>query len=258
MVHWPETMVTYDTVSKALYSCDAFGSFGALDGGLFDDQIDLEDYRGETYRYYSNIVGKYSTFVERALAKVDGLDLGMICPAHGPLYRKDPGYIVELYRSMARQDTDRAVLVVYGSMYGNTARLAEAAARGIHDQGVTDVTVMDSATADLSSLIQEAWRCRGLILVGCSYNGGVFPKIAHFMDMLESKKMSRRFVGICGSYTWSKGAAMKPLRLFAEQAGWTKVEPEVEIVSRPTEHDLDMAVELGRNVADAVIGGVDD
>ncbi|MCF4113326.1 MULTISPECIES: FprA family A-type flavoprotein [Dethiosulfovibrio] len=254
MVHWPETMVSYDTSTKALFSCDAFGSFGALDGGVFDDQLELDSYRDETYRYYANIVGKYSSFVMKALNKIRDmkLDIAIVCPSHGPVYRKDPDYIIDFYEKMARNETDRAVLVVYGSMYGNTARLAEAVAEGVHSGGITDVTVRNSATADLSELVRDLWRCRGLILVGCSYNGGVFPKIKHFMDIVEGKKVSGRFVGICGSYTWSKGAAMKPMRAFAEQSCWTKVEPEVEVLSRPDRKDLEEAHKLGANMAEAV------
>ncbi len=255
MVHWPETMVTYDSSSGALFSCDAFGSFGSLDGGIFDDQIDLESYRGETYRYFSNIVGKYCTFVEKALDKIDelGIEPSVVCPSHGPIYRKNPGYIVDFYRDMACQKTDPAALVVYGSMYGNTARLADEVARGLREGGLIDVTVVNSATADISELVRDAWRCRGIVLVGCSYNAGVFPKIRQFMDTLEGKKMGNRYIGICGSYTWSKGAAMKPMRAFADQPCWKRIDPEVEVLSRPKAEDLDKALELGSNMAKAIL-----
>nr|WP_321501181.1 FprA family A-type flavoprotein [uncultured Dethiosulfovibrio sp.] len=255
MVHWPETMVTYDNQTGCLFSCDAFGSFGALDGGLFDDQLDLESYRGETYRYFANIVGKYSTFVEKALAKIQdlGIELTMVCPSHGPVYRKNPAYIVNFYRDMACQRTDPAALVVYGSMYGNTARLAEAVAKGLREGGLLDVVVRNSSKTETSELVRDAWRCRGLILVGCSYNGGVFPKIAHFMGTLEGKKMANRFIGVCGSYTWSKGAAMKPMRAFADQPCWTKVGPEIEVLSRPSESELEQGSELGRNMAHMIL-----
>lgn len=255
MVHWPETMVTYDQETGCLFSCDAFGSFGALEGGLFDDQLDLESYRSETYRYFANIVGKYSSFVEKALAKVKDLGIKpkMVCPSHGPVYRKNPSYIVDFYGDMACQRTDPAALVVYGSMYGNTARLAESVAKGMREGGLLDVTVRNSSKSEMSELVRDTWRCRGLILVGCSYNGGVFPRISHFMETLEGKKMANRYIGICGSYTWSKGAAMKPMRAFADQPCWNKVEPEVEAVSRPSDADLELAFELGKNMADAIL-----
>ncbi|MGE4490132.1 MAG: FprA family A-type flavoprotein, partial [Kiritimatiellales bacterium] len=133
MVHWPETMVTHDTHTSILFSADAFGGFGALTGGIFDDELDLDYFEDEILRYFSNIVGKYCAMVQNAIKKLGGLDIRMIAPTHGPVWRKHPEHIIEKYDRWSRHEAEEGVALIYGSMYGNTEKMMEAVARGLSE-----------------------------------------------------------------------------------------------------------------------------
>lgn len=252
MVHWPESMVAYDAEDKVLFSTDAFGGFSALEGGIFDDELDMDHYESETLRYFANIVGRYSAPTQKAIAKVRGLDVKIICPAHGPIHRTNPKHIIDLYDKWSRQDTDEGVVVVYGSMYGNTKFMTDAIARSICESGIKNVVVHDAARSNMSFMVRDIWRYRGLVLGSCTYNTELYPPVAHLCAALANKMMKNRVLGICGSYSWSKGA-LAGLQLFAEQnKGWQLVGPAVEVKSCPTESDLEECRLLGRNVAEAV------
>ena len=254
MVHWPESMVTYDTTDKVLFSTDAFGGFCALEGGIFDDELDMKLYEDETLRYFANIVGRYSMPTQKAIAKVRALDLKIICPAHGPILRSDPMHIVDLYDKWSKQETDEGIVVVYGSMYGNTKLMTDAIARAACEAGVKDVIVHDASRSNLSCIVRDVWKYRGLVLGSCTYNTELYPPVATLCRTLKNKMMKNRFLGICGSYSWSKGA-LAELQVFAEQGGdWKLVEPTIEVKSCPKEPDLELCRELGRNMALAVKG----
>ena len=135
MVHWPETMMTYDETSKVLFSMDAFGGFGSLDGGIFDDEINYEFYEDEQDAITQIIVAKYSPMVQRALKKVGSLDIQIVAPTHGPIWRTNPGEIISLYDKWSRFEAEKGVVIIYGSMYGNTAKMADYLARIIAEQG---------------------------------------------------------------------------------------------------------------------------
>jgi len=252
MVHWPESMVTYDTTEKVLFSTDAFGGFSALEGGIFDDELDMIHYEYEILRYFANIVGRYASPTQKAIAKVRTLDPRIICPAHGPIHRTNPKHIVDLYDKWSRHDTDEGVVVVYGSMYGNTKFMTDAIARSISEAGIKDVFVHDVSRDNLSFMVADIWRYKGLVLGSCTYNTELYPPMAALCRSLSNKMMKNRILGICGSYSWSKGA-LAELQLFAEQSGdWTLIQPSVEVKSCPTEEDLDQCRLLGKNVAEAV------
>lgn len=252
MVHWPESMVCYDMTDKVLFSTDAFGGFSALEGGIFDDELDMAHYEAETLRYFANIVGRYAAPTQKAIAKVRSLDIKIICPAHGPIHRSNPKHIVDLYDKWSRQDTDEGVVVVYGSMYGNTKFMTDAIARSISEAGIQNVVVHDVSRSNVSFMVRDIWQYRGLVMGSCTYNTELYPPMAHLCRTLTNKMMRNRVLGICGSYSWSRGA-LAELQLFAEQnAGWELVEPSVEVKSCPTEDDLDMCRLLGKNVAEAV------
>ena len=164
MIHWPETMMTYCQTEKILFSMDAFGGFGALDGGIFDDEVKIEDYEDEIRRYYSNIVAKYSPIVQKALKRFADLPINMICSTHGPIWRNDPSKIVNYYDKWSRYEAEEGVVIVYGTMYGNTAKMADYLARVLYENGVKQVKVYDASKTHVSYIISEIWRYKGLKL----------------------------------------------------------------------------------------------
>ena len=251
MVHWPETMVTYDTTEKVLFTCDAFGGFGALEGGVFDDEVDMDFYESEILRYFANIVGRYSSFVQKAIARVRTLDLKVICPSHGPILRSNPWRVVDLYDRWSRQEAEEGCVVVYGSMYGNTKKMTDAIARSLSESGIRRVVVHDVSRANMSFLVRDIWNFRGLVLGSCTYNTELFPPMAHLARTLANKTMKGRVLGLCGSYSWSRGA-LAELLSFAEKGDWELVEPNVEVKSCPTEADLEQCTLLGQHLAQAI------
>jgi flavorubredoxin len=251
MVHWPESMVTFDTTTNVLFSNDAFGGYGAHEGGLFDDERPRERWEGEMLRYYATIVARFSGMVQTALQKLKGLDVKYIYPAHGTLFRKDIGQVVELYDRWSRHETDCGVVVAYGSMYGNTRRMAEAVCCGISEGGAQNIHLYDASRSDLSMILRDIWRYKGLVLLGCTYNTKLFPTMESLCSKLVSRMPKNRFLGIAGSYSWSKGA-LDALRAFADTVKLEKIGPEVEVFTSPTAADLELCAELGKNMAKAI------
>lgn len=253
MVHWPESMVTYDATNRILFSNDAFGGFGAIEGGIFDDQVCMSCAIDEMLRYYVNIIGRFSAQVQKALAKIRPLDIAMICPAHGPIWRVDPQRVIGLYDKWSRQETEEGAVVVYGSMYGNTKAASDAIARSLSENGVHDVIVYDISRSNVSFITRDIWRYSGLALASCTYNMELYPPVKYLIDMLENKNMRGRSLGLCGSYSWA-GAALKTMEAFAERSkgGWNLVRPTIEIKSHPSAEDLAQCAELGRGLALAI------
>jgi flavorubredoxin len=251
MVHWPETMMTFEPTDGILFSGDAFGGFGALEGGIFDDEVDLAYFENEILRYFSNIVGKYTSPVQRAFAKLKGLDVRIIAATHGPVWRKDPKVILDMYDRWSRHVTEEGVVVVYGSMYGNTERMMTAIMRGLAAGGCIKVRTHNISHEHVSFIIADLWRFRGLVLGAPTYNTRLFPPLEYLVQMIENKAMKSRYLGAFGNYTWS-GGAVKRLRALAESDGWSLVEPVVEARSCPTADDLEQCFALGRRMAEAV------
>jgi len=251
MVHWPETIVTYEETQKVLFSCDAFGGFGALDDRIFDDEVDLAYYQDEILRYYSNIVGRYSEMVQRAIAKLKGLPIAVIAPSHGPIWRKDPSHIVTLYDRWSRHETEEGVTLVYASMYGNTRRMMEAISLSLAEEGVEKVRVYDISRTHISFILVDIWRFRGMIFGSPTYNTTLFPLMQNLVDVLRNDELKNRYIGVFGSYSWSKGA-VSALHDFACCGRLTLVEPVVECKCAPTETDIEQCVLLGKNMAHAI------
>ena len=205
----------------------------------------------EMLRYYATIVARYSSSVQAALKKLKELEIEKICPAHGTLFREDAGQVVELYDRWSRHETECGVVVAYGTMYGNTRRMAEAVCRGISDEGVKNVHLYDASRSDMSLILRDIWRYKGLVLLGCTYNTTLFPTVAALCEKLVNRMPKNRVLGIAGSYSWSKGA-LDALRKFAEAVKLEKVGPEVEVFTAPTAADFEQCVELGKNMAKAV------
>jgi anaerobic nitric oxide reductase flavorubredoxin len=225
-VHWPETMVTWDPQDRILFSCDAFGGYGALPGTIFDDQCpDLVFYEREALRYYVNIVAKFSAPTLAAIEKLAGVPIEVIAPSHGLVWRRDPGRIVELYRqwaSLARGGGDVGVTLVYGSMYGNTEKMMNAVAQGISRSGVP-VEIFDAARTHSSYILPALWTHRGVMVGAPTYEGSLFPPVAQAVEMAGLKRITNKKAAIFGSYAWSKGG-MAAFQKLVEPLKWDVTE----------------------------------
>lgn len=247
MVHWPETMMTYDHTNNFLFAGDAFGGFSALTGGIFDDEVDVEYFEDEILRYFSNIVGKYCDKVQNALKKLGGMKLNLIGSTHGPIWRKNPETIVKLYDRWSKHEAEEGVVLVYASMYGNSEHMMESVARGLSKEGMSKVRIHNVSTTHVSYLIRDAWRYKGLILGSPTYDQGLYPPMQYFIDLLERKKLRNRTLGLFGTMAWS-GGGVKTLAKFAEEGDWDLVDPIVEARCSADLEDLKNCEQLGQNV----------
>ena len=252
MVHWPEVMFTYDAKEKTLFSADAFGAFGAIDGGFWDEQHDLATYMPEAHRYYTNIVGKYGSFVQRTLDKALKLDIEVIAPLHGVVWRKHIPEILELYRQMATYEAEPGVVVIYGSMYGNTEELAEEIGRSLGAHGVNRVVLHHMGYSSASQVISDVFRYKGVIIGSPTYNNGVWPNVQDVLYQLAERNIPDRLYSVFGSGTWNPNT-IKPLEEWAEARKWTKVAEPIKLSQAPSAEDKAAAWELGRVMAEAVL-----
>ena len=257
MVHWPESMVTFDASTGVLFSNDAFGGFGAHEGGLFDDQRECPRWEDDMLRYYAAILGRYSSGVQVALKKLGGLPIKNIFPAHGTLFRANPQQVVDLYDRWSRCDTERGAVVVYGSMYGNTRRMAEAVCTGISESGVKEIRLCDASRTEAGFILRDIWRYRGMALLSCTYNMLLFPPIEALCSKLLNRMPKNHVLGIAGSYSWASGA-FPALRAFAEKAKLDRAEPDVEVFTSPTAEDLARCEAMGRDLGTKVIAQTED
>jgi len=247
MVHWPETMMTFDESNGTLFSCDAFGGFGTVDQSLFDDQGVPAWYEDDVLRYFSNIVAKYAPMTHKAIGKLAGLDIKIIAPSHGIIWRQDPLRIVKIYDRWSQDQWETGVLIAYGSMYEHTETMAEAVAAGVRDEGVT-LRLYDVSRRHLSYIIRDAWRYGGLILGAPTYDTKLYPMMLHVINSLPKGLVARRSLGLFGNYGWV-GGAVKTMQAWAEDQGGKPVEPIVEARFRPTDDDLKKCRQLGQTVA---------
>ncbi|MEA2106842.1 MAG: FprA family A-type flavoprotein [Bacteroidota bacterium] len=249
-VHWPETMMTYDETDKMLFSGDAFASFGALDGGIFDDEIEFEDYyEEEMRRYYSNIVGQYSNMVQKAFKKLDGIEIKYICAAHGPVWRTDVKKVISLYDKWSTYESEKGVVIIYGSMYGNTAKLADFIARKLAENGIKKIRVYDASKTHLSFLINEIWRYKGVILGSCAYNAGMLPPMEQLTRALEHMGVKNHLLGIFGSYSWN-GGGVKSLHKFYEKIQWELVVDPVDTKGIPGNEEFERCTSIAKAMAE--------
>lgn len=239
MVHWPEVMVSFDTANGVLFSADAFGSFNALDGRLFADEVDYDrDWLDETRRYYANIVGKFGMQVSLLLKKVAALDVRMICPLHGLVWRKDIPYIVEKHALWAGyQPEEKGVVIVYGSMYGNTENAAQILAARLAERGVT-VRVYDVSETHKSYLISDIFRFSHLVLAGVTYNLGIFPPMHDLLADMQALCMQNRTVGIIENGSWACRSGALLREQLAGMKDMNVLEPSVKLASSLQEGDL--------------------
>lgn len=232
MVHWPEVMVAYEQSEKILFSADGFGTFGALNGNIFNDEMDFDrDWLDDARRYYTNIVGKYGVQVQALLKKAATLDIEMICPLHGPVWRSDLGYFIDKYDKWSRYEPeDNNVVIIYGSLYGNTENAANVLAMSLADAGVKNIAVYDASVTHVSHLIAEAFRCSVIVVATPTYNGGIYPSMESFLLDMKALGLRNRKVGILDNGTWAPTAS-KQVKKILEEMKEIEILGEVSIKS---------------------------
>lgn len=205
MVHWPEAMVTYDLTNGVLFAADAFGSFGALDGKLFNDEVNFErDWIDDARRYFTNIVGKYGPFVQALLKKASTVDIKIICPLHGPVWRSNFGYILDKYDKWSRYEPEeKGVMIVYASMYGNTEYAAQALASSLCSKGMSNVYVYDVSNTHVSYLISETFRLSNVVLASVTYNLGIYPPMHNYLMDMKALNLQNRTFAVMENGSWA-------------------------------------------------------
>lgn len=233
MVHWPEAMVSYDTVDKILFSADGFGTFGAINGNLFADEVNFErDWLDDARRYFINIVGKYGVQVQNLLKKAATLEIKMICPLHGPVWRENLGWFIEKYDIWSSyKPEDQAVMIAYASIYGNTENAAEILASKLADKGVKNIAMYDVSVTDPSVIVSESFRCSHLVFAAPSYNGGIFTKMETVLSELKAHSLQNRTVAIMENGTWAPVAGRQMREIFAGMKNIELLEEGVTIRS---------------------------
>ena len=233
MVHWPEAMVSYDTVDKILFSADGFGTFGAINGNLFADEVNFErDWLDDARRFFINIVGKYGVQVQNLLKKAATLEIKMICPLHGPVWRENLGWFIEKYDTWSSyKPEDQAVMIAYASIYGNTENAAEILASKLADKGVKNIAMYDVSVTDPSVIVSESFRCSHLVFAAPSYNGGIFTKMETVLSELKAHSLQNRTVAIMENGTWAPVAGRQMREIFASMKNIELLEEGVTIRS---------------------------
>ncbi|HEX9949481.1 MAG TPA: FprA family A-type flavoprotein [Thermodesulfobacteriota bacterium] len=255
-VHWPETMMTYETSHGILFSCDGFGGYGALRGAIFDDQCKEPDfYQREALRYYANIVARFSRNVLNAIDKLKAISLSIVAPSHGLIWRDKPGRIIELYEQWARYATGTAeagVTLIYGSMYGNTEAMMNAVAQGISRTGIP-LEIFDAARTHASYILPCLWTKQGVVIGAPTYETTLYPPVAHVLDIAVHKGVRNKKAALFGSYGWS-GGAQGEIKRIIEPAKWEVVDA-FEFIGAPTKEDLKRGEEFGAAFAERIKGG---
>lgn len=251
MVHWPEAMVSFDTTNGVLFSADAFGSFGALDGILFSDEADFDrDWIDDARRYYTNIVGKYGPHVQALLQKAGSIDIKIVCPLHGPLWRKDLGYFIEKYDKWSRYEPEEnGVLIVYASMYGNMESAAQRLASMLTAKGVEKIAVYDVSNTHVSHLIAETFKYSHIVLASVTYNLGIYPLMHNYLMDMKALNMQNRTVAIMEGGSWAPKAGVLMEELLDEMKQMTVLNEKVTVLSTLSESS---AAEM-EQMADAIV-----
>lgn len=233
MVHWPEVMVSYEASEKILFSADAFGTFGALNGNLFNDDVDFEkDWIDDARRYFTNIVGKYGMQVQALLKKAAGLDIQMICSLHGPVWRSNLNYFIEKHDKWSKYEPEeQAVAIIYGSIYGNTEQAADALAAKLGAKGVKNIAVYDASKTDVSELIAEIFRVSHLVIACPTYNGGIYPPIENLLAHMKALAVQNRTVAVMDNGTWAATAGKQIVKQLEEMKNMTVLDQKLSIKS---------------------------
>lgn len=254
MVHWPEVMLTYDETDKVLFSADAFGTFGALNGAIFNDEMDFDrDWLDDARRYYTNIVGKYGMQVQNVLKKASTLDIRIICPLHGPIWRNNLAYLLEKYDIWSSYRPEvKGVMIAYASMYGNTENLANVLACKLADAGITNLTVHDVSRSDVSELIADSFKYSHIVLASPTYNGGVYPAMSNLLEDMNALGIKNRTVAVLGNGTWAPTSAKLMEARLAEMKGMTLLTENFAVKSALQDDQLEDLDELCAKITETL------
>lgn len=257
MVHWPEVMATFDTTNGVLFSADAFGTFAALNGKLFNDEMNFDrDWIDEARRYYTNIVGKYGPQVQALLKKAAKLDIKYICPLHGPVWRSNLGYFLDKYDKWSKYEPEeKGVLIVYGSMYGNTESTADALASKLVEKGITNVALYDVSNTHVSYLISESFRYSHIVLASVTYNLGIYPPMYNYLMDMKALNLQNRTFAIVenGSWACKSGTLMRSF-LENEMKNMTVLDEKLTLTSAMNEDNMANLDALAESLAASVKG----
>ena len=256
VVHWPEVMVTYDEKDKVLFAADGFGTFGALNGNIFADEVDFDrDWLDDARRYYTNIVGKYGASVQALLKKASGLDIAVICPLHGPIWRENLGYILEKYQKWSTYEAeDQAVVILYATMYGNTASAADALAGRLAAKGVKKIAVYDVSNTHVSELISEIFRASHVVFAAPTYNGGIYPVMENLLADMKALAVQNKTVALMENGTWAPMTAKQMREKLAELKNVTILDAQITIKSAMAPEQEGQLEAL----ADAIVASMDN
>ena len=254
MVHWPEVMLTYDETDKVLFSADAFGTFGALNGAIFNDEMDFDrDWLDDARRYYTNIVGKYGMQVQNVLKKASALDIRIICPLHGPIWRNNLAYLLEKYDIWSSYRPEvKGVMIAYASMYGNTENLANVLACKLADAGITNLTIHDVSRSDVSELIADSFKYSHIVLASPTYNGGVYPAMSNLLEDMNALGIKNRTVAVLGNGTWAPTSAKLMEARLAEMKGMTLLTENFAVKSALQDDQLEDLDELCAKITETL------
>lgn len=218
MVHWPEVMVTYEESEKVLFSADAFGTFGALNGNIFSDELEFDkEWLADTRRYYANIVGKYGMQTQALLKKAAGLDIQLICSLHGPIWRENLSYIIDKYDKWSKYEPeDKEVVMIYGSVYGHTEQAVDALAGKLAEKGIRHIAVYDVSKTHVSELIAEIFRASHIVIACATYNGGIYPPMENLLNDMKALSVQKRTVALMDNGTWAPTAGKQMVKKLEE------------------------------------------
>lgn len=255
MVHWPEAMVSFDTTDGILFSADAFGSFGALDGKLFNDEVNFDrDWIDDARRYYTNIVGKYGPHVQALLKKASTLDIHYICPLHGPVWRNDFGYLLDKYDKWSRYEPETCgVMIAYASMYGNTESAAQVLAAKLAEKGMTNIALYDVSNTHVSYLISETFKYSHIVLASVTYNLGIYPVMHDYLMHMKALNLQKHTVGIIENGSWApkSGSLMKEF-LDEEMKQMSILNSEVNMISALNDNNANEVDNLVESILDSM------
>lgn len=254
MVHWPEVMVTYDTTDKTLFSADAFGTFGAMNGNLFADEVNFErDWLDDARRYYTNIVGKYGPSVQTLLKKASGLDICTLCPLHGPVWREDISWYVDKYLTWSSYEPEeKAVMIAYGSIYGNTENAANILACKLAERGIRNIAMYDASSTHPSTIISEAFRCSHLVFASATYNGGIFSSMEHVLMDLKAHNLQNRTVALMENGSWGVLSGKQMKEIIGSMKNMTILEQMVTVKSSLKESQMEELDSMADAIAESM------
>ncbi|MBU5300065.1 FprA family A-type flavoprotein [Clostridium sporogenes] len=246
MVHWPEVMVTYDTTNGVLFSADAFGSFGALDGKMFNDEVNFDrNWIDEARRYYTNIVGKYGVQVQALLKKAKKLDIKIICPLHGPVWRSDLGYFLDKYDKWSRYEAEEnGVMIVYGTMYGNTEAAANNLATKLVKKGITNVVMYDVSKTHVSYLISETFKYSHIVLACVTYNLNIYPPMVGYIMDMKALNLQKRTFALIENGSWAPQSGKLMRKHLSDMKEMTILDNDISVNSSVKEQDNDSIGEV--------------